>query len=300
MKQAIIFKAKLPNVENIEKLVGEFEFKPVGEMCSGSHGFEFADKVTKKFASVFDGGYSLTYRLDQKIIPPSVIKEKLSEKCEALESELGRKLKRTEKDSLKSDIICELLPVALVKTQRINILYGQKSETLYVATSSEKKAQICVSQLVKAMGSLKTSTIHIDNIKVGIAAKIKESLSANEDSENQGDFGSFSIGGSLVLIDDQKDKISYTIDDINARASDIVAQIESGYKAKQVELIYGDSICFKLNERFVFSGIKLLEDMDDEDFEDKDSKSRHVTSLTVSIMDGVVKELCEIFEYKDK
>lgn len=297
MKQAIIFKAKLPNLENIEKLVSEFCFTPVGDMSSGSHGFEFSDKVTEKYASVFNGGYSLNYRLDQKIIPSSVIKEKLIEKVEQLERQLERPLKRAEKLNLKDDILQEMLPVALVKTQRVKIYYSEKTETLYVATSNQKKAQLCVSQLVKAMGSLKTSTIHIDNIKVGLAAKIKESMIG--ESEGKGDFGNFYLGGALVLVNSQKDKISYTLEDLEACSQDIVAQIESGYITKQVQLNYDGSIFFKVNDSFAFSGIKLLEELDDDDFEDKQSKLNHETALIVQLMDGMVKELCEIFEYKD-
>lgn len=298
MKQAIVFKAKLPSVENIEKLLSDFEFKPVSESSSGSHGFEIVDKVTEKFASKFEGGYLLTYRLDQKIIPPSVVKEKLDEKVGQMEIELKRNLKRAEKLNLKCEIVSEMIRVALVKTQRIKIYYSEKSETLYVATSSENKAQICVSQIVKAMGSLKTTTIHIDNIKVGLAAKIKESLLG--DSDNHRGFGRFYLGGALVLANDQKDKISYTLDDLESRSKDIVDQIDSGYETKQVELNYDGSIFFKINEAFTFSGIKLLEEMDEEDFEDKQSKQRHEVSLMVQLMDGVIKDLCEMLEYKDK
>lgn len=298
MKKAVIFKAKLPLSRNLEGLLGDFSFKPVMENSIASHGFEFADKASEKFIGFFEGGYFINYRIDKKIIPNSVVKERLSEDAESLEKKLGRPLKRYEKITLKDKILSELVPVALVKTQRVKLYYSEKSETLFVETSSEKVAQTCVSQLVKAMGSLKTSTIHIDNIKVGLAKKIQDELSDEDPSA----LGKFLLNGDLVLEKEKQGKITYKLEEVTEFSSNIVDQVASGYKVNQVSLNYWGSLTFKINSNFIVSQIKLVEEVVSDEFDSvsKEELESHELSLRVALMDGAVQELCNLLEYKDQ
>ena len=59
----------------------------------------------------------------QKFFPPPVIQRAIQEKIEKLEQEQARKLKKTEKDSLKDQVLHSLLPRAFSKFSVIQAIY---------------------------------------------------------------------------------------------------------------------------------------------------------------------------------
>jgi recombination associated protein RdgC len=57
-------------------------------------------------------------RQQEKILPASVIKEIVEERCEEIETEQVRKIRRKEKDEIKDQVTLELLPRAFHRTKR--------------------------------------------------------------------------------------------------------------------------------------------------------------------------------------
>ncbi|MDF7210907.1 recombination-associated protein RdgC [Proteus mirabilis] len=104
----------------------------------------------------------LCIKKEEKILPSTVIKETLQEKIEKLESEQGRKLKKTEKATLKDEVIHSLLPRAFSKYSQTQIWIDLDKQRIIVDASSSKRAEDSLALLRKTLGSLPVIPLHTE------------------------------------------------------------------------------------------------------------------------------------------
>ncbi|MDL5324525.1 recombination-associated protein RdgC [Proteus faecis] len=91
---------------------------------------------------------------EDKILPATVIKQALQDKVEKLEGEQGRKLKKTEKATLKDEVIHTLLPRAFSKFSQTFIWLDLEKQLVIVDSGSAKRAEDNLALLRKTLGSL--------------------------------------------------------------------------------------------------------------------------------------------------
>jgi recombination-associated protein rdgC len=96
----------------------------------------------------------LLARKEEKILPSHVVKRELDERVNLLEEKENRKLKKTEKQALKDDVIAILLPRAFSKTQQTAIWIDSETNLIYVDAASSKRAEDTLALLRKSLGSL--------------------------------------------------------------------------------------------------------------------------------------------------
>ncbi|MDG6896072.1 recombination-associated protein RdgC [Volucribacter amazonae] len=91
---------------------------------------------------------------EEKILPAQVIKKALDERIDELEQKQQRKLNKTEKQSLKDDVIATLLPRAFSKHQQTALWIDSANQLIYVDAASSKRAEDMLALLRKSLGSL--------------------------------------------------------------------------------------------------------------------------------------------------
>ena len=96
----------------------------------------------------------LVAQKEDKILPASVIKRELDQRVAQLEQKEQRKLKKTEKQTLKDDVIQTLLPRAFSKYQQTAIWIDAENNLIYVDAASAKRAEDTLALLRKSLGSL--------------------------------------------------------------------------------------------------------------------------------------------------
>ena len=96
----------------------------------------------------------LSAHKEEKILPSHVIKAELDERVRQLEEKEARKLKKTEKQALKDDVIAMLLPRAFSKNQQTAIWINTTTNLIYVNAASAKRAEDTLALLRKSLGSL--------------------------------------------------------------------------------------------------------------------------------------------------
>ena len=158
IKAARVYACELPSLASINAILKENEFVPLGEKESLRAGFE--PVFGNDFAFSFHSGYAFKLRYDEKIMPSAVIKEKQAELIADIENEENRKLPSKERMTVRDEVIFEMLSQAFVKTQRITCFYDPANKHLFVPTSSGKLADIVTGKLIKAIGSIKATTIY--------------------------------------------------------------------------------------------------------------------------------------------
>lgn len=143
------------NADEIEKQLNAFAFTPCGsqDMAKtgwvspmGSHGHMLVHAI--------NGQIMICARKEEKILPSGVIKAELQEKIAKLESEQHRKLKKTEKDSLKDEVLHTLLPRAFSRFNQTHLWLDTVNHLIIVDAASAKRAEDVLALLRKSLGSL--------------------------------------------------------------------------------------------------------------------------------------------------
>lgn len=101
-----------------------------------------------------NGQLLLMIRREDKIIPRPTITEELNKKISKLETEQARRLKKTEKDSLRDEVLHSLLPRAFSRNTIIRIWVNTTDNLVIVDASSARRAEDALALLRKTLGSL--------------------------------------------------------------------------------------------------------------------------------------------------
>lgn len=98
--------------------------------------------------------FLLVSHKEEKLLPASVVKKETEARIESLEQKEQRKLKKTEKQALKDDVVAMLLPRAFSKHQFTAIWLDLDRQLVYVDAASSKRAEETLALLRKTLGSL--------------------------------------------------------------------------------------------------------------------------------------------------
>ncbi len=142
-------------VDEMEKQLETFSFAPCGSQDMAKTGWVSpmgprSDALTH----VNNGQILICARKEEKILPSQVIKQALEAKIGKLEAEQQRKLKKTEKDSLKDEVLHSLLPRAFSRFSQTFLWIDTVNNLIMVDCASAKKAEDTLALLRKSLGSL--------------------------------------------------------------------------------------------------------------------------------------------------
>lgn len=141
--------------EELEKQLAAFSFTPCGSQDMAKTGWvppmgSQSDALTH----TANGQIVICARKEEKILPAPVIKQALEAKIAKLEADQGRKLKKTEKDSLKDEVLHSLLPRAFSRFNQTMMWIDTVNGLIMVDCASAKKAEDTLALLRKSLGSL--------------------------------------------------------------------------------------------------------------------------------------------------
>ena len=293
IKAARAYSCELPSLAAISDILWDNSFVPLREQESARAGFE--PVFGNDFAFSFHSGYAFKLRYDEKIMPSAVIKEKQAARVAEIENAENRALPSKERMSVRDDVIFDMLSQAFVKTQRITCFYDLTNKHLFVPTSSGKLADIVTGELIKAIGSIKATTIYCDGIKQSLSSKLKYYLVDEDSVEGIGDF---LVDGSCKLKAEGGKTLSVKGNDIVESKDAILEALEQSAMVTELALTT-ESVYFRIGHDFVLRGIAFTDEPEEIDFEDAEDEFRHVAGISVLLLSDVVNKLKTLFEYKE-
>ncbi|MBW7983447.1 recombination-associated protein RdgC [Enterobacillus tribolii] len=141
--------------DEMEKQMDSLSFTPCGSQDMAKTGWvspmgSGSDALTH----TANGQIIVCARKEEKILPSPVLKQALQAKIEKLEGEQHRKLKKTEKDALKDEVLHSLLPRAFSRFSQTWMWIDTVNGLIMVDAASAKRAEDTLALLRKSLGSL--------------------------------------------------------------------------------------------------------------------------------------------------
>lgn len=141
--------------EEMEKQLAEMAFTPCGSQDMAKTGWvsplgSHSDALTHSA----NGQIIICARKEEKILPSPVLRQALEAKIHKLEADQGRKLKKTEKDALKDEVLHTLLPRAFSRFSQTMMWIDSTNGLIMIDCASSKKAEETLALLRKTLGSL--------------------------------------------------------------------------------------------------------------------------------------------------
>lgn len=285
MKNAHIYRAQLPAIDSLAEALAQLPAREPEPAAAVTRGF-CPPPVTGELVTPLGGGaVAFCLLTHSKVMPAKAVKLAASKRAAAAELAKGEPLTRKERLSLVKEVVVEMLPAAFVEQQITTLYYSPANELLIVDAASSQRASTALSMLLRAVGSLKTTTIHIDGIKNSLAALLRDSLTEQRDS-----IGPFRAGGELQLSGLDGEIVRYKgIDPVCH--DELLSHLTHGYKVEKIALA-NDAIRFNLHADFRISGISI-ESNDDEDL-DAAAAWRAQAGAGLVLLCDVVNALCAL------
>lgn len=293
IKSATIFCAELPSADALRGHFLEDVFADVLSLQAAGIGFvprtdTFVMENGANLVEEFTGGVAFTVRVDQKIIPGSVVKAEVDRRSKLLERERGRKPGKKERAEMKLEVIDGFMPHALVRSTLITCYHHTLMNYLIIPTTNKKLAQQVVSLLVNSVGSVKTTTINVADVKGGLTKRLKDWLDGDVDA-----FGGLDPVAEVVLEQDDR-KVSVRMGDLTSAGDALKEALASRFTVKSLGLSFEGGTALKLTDDFHLRGIWIanpIEDGDDDSFEAQ-------ATLELSELIDAITFLCEMFGYQ--
>lgn len=298
MKNIFTFRAELPTAEALADHLLELPFTELEENDFGRTGF-VPNPVTQELVSTFEGGYSVCLRYDEKILPAEAVKSEVDKRVAAIEEDTGNPVKRKERQQIKDMVLCELVKRALSRSTLIYAYYHIESRHLFVVTSSKEHSQRLVLALLKCVGSIKTETINVTDVKHGLTTRLTALINGGNERDA---FGEFSIGDSCKLVKklDKADKetISYTGVEIQ-HCEELLERLGDGFGVESIAMVI-EGLSFKLNHDFQMKSLAWAGDEDSEQDDDLIQAWIDDAATKVFLLNHATSLLTKMLEYREE
>lgn len=290
-KNAIIYRISNPmslmaQLATIEQQLLPFQFTPCGSNDMAKTGWVPATMFSQTLKHDANGQYLLTVQRQEKILPGPVIKQELAARVAKLESEQGRKLKKTEKDSLKDEVLHSLLPRAFTKDSRTQLWIDITSGLIVVDASSARKAEDALALLRKSLGSLPVIPLTIEN---------PVELTMTEWVRSGNAPAGFAIGDAAELKGILGDGGIAKVKKQDLVSDEIKTHIEAGKLITKLALDWQQRITFTLTDDAILTRLKfcdeLIEQNDDIDREDVLARFDADFTLMTGELQSLIKQL---------
>lgn len=271
--------------EEILKQFAHWAWSPCGGQDMSRTGFinPITGTPDGELAYCASGFMLALIKTETKFLPSDVLKTALAEKVEKLETEQSRKLKKSEKDSLKDEVLHTLLPRAFSRFSQTAVLFDLNGKRIFV-NAGAKGAENAMALIRKALGSLPVVPLTMESpIELTLTAWLK----------SEGAPAGFTIGerAQLKAILENGGVINCNKQDL--LSDEIANHLEAGKLVTKLALDWQERIQFVLADDGQLSGIKFSDALTDQNDDiDRDDVAQR-KSADIILMASELVALCD-------
>lgn len=244
----------IPNqADRLNQQLAELAFKPCPKLLPSSYGW---------VAPLGDEGAPLVYadqgmllirlRIEEKVLPPSVVREHLAHDIKAFEQKAGRRIYKDEKERLKDEIYQTLLTKAFSKSSYINGYIDTAKNWLIVDCASTKKLAHFVSLLHKCIDNLAYAP-ELNSVPHTMTHWLVKNSYPN----------SLHFADACLMKELEEKGSIVRIKNEDLLSDKVQSFLKDGSHVMQLALEWNGQIRFTLKEDFSLSGLRFLEAVKD-------------------------------------
>ncbi len=240
----------------IEEKLAANRFRPCGSHDESSFGWSSPlGRGYEPLLHSANGFMLLCAKKEEKVLPTSVVTELLQERISDIETEQARKLSKKERNSLKDELIFELLPRAFSFSRHLYAYIDPQGGWLVVDSSSSKKAEELLSSLRRCLGSL--PVVPVNTLK-------KPVLTMTEWLTNNDTPTGITIEDECELLSPEEEGAIVRCKKHDLGLPEIKNHLDSGKLVIKLALNWEDRISFILDEHLAVKRIRFLELVQDQ------------------------------------
>ncbi len=277
------------STEQLEQQLSPNTFSPCGSQDMAKSGWvaPLGSKSDALTHSV-NGHILICVRKEEKILPSSVVKQELQGKIEKLEAEQSRKLRKTEKDALKDEVLHTLMPRAFSRFSQTSLWLDTVNNLVIVDSGSAKKAEDTLALLRKSLGSLPVVPLALEKpIEMTLTEWVRSNQApAGFVVQDEAELKALLEDGGIIRCKKQ-----------DLASDEIAVHIEAGKQVTKLALDWQERVQFVMSDdgtlkRLTFSDT-LREQNDDIDREDFALRFDADFTLMTAELASLISELTE-------
>lgn len=265
--------------EQLEALLRERAFHPCGSLEPQSVGWTAPlGRKAEQLVHVANGYLMISACRQEKVLPPAVVHEIVSERAAEIEDQQMRRLRKAERDNLRSEVLHELMPRAFSRTLRTFAYLAPRDGWLVVDAASRKRAEELTVLLRQSLGSLPVAP----PASVERPAAIMTGWLAEEAAPED-----FVLESECELRDPKEDGGIVRCRRQDLATPEIQAHLKAGKEASQLALTWNERISFVLDEAFSIKRLRFLDVVQDQaaEVETEDEAARFDVDFSIMTLE---------------
>lgn len=274
--------------EALSQVLGNAAFKPCGVYSERSGGFEppvtgAGDLLARRVS----GADLLQLRIQTRVLPPAAVQEALAVRIDAFKQRTQTEPNRSEKRDLKDEVYSELLPQALLRSDRVQAIMLPADGVLVVGSARESAADYFMDALKRAMVTFQYAPLAFKTP----ADELMKRLFMGAPSER------FRMGRECRMRDPADTRSSVNWLDFDLGDSSIRRHVSDGLRVDRLGLVFEQVCGLVIDQDLVLRKVRLLGQDDMDQVPDEDPLAKHDAEFVImagafkSLVDGLSTEL---------
>lgn len=206
------------------------------------------------FVHASQGYLMVCAKRQEKVLPAAVINEFLAEKVEAMQEAEGRAIGRKERQSLKDDVIMELLPKAFTRSRLQYAYIAPKEGYIVIDAASANAAEELLSNLRETIGSLPVVPLASNHIPVQVMTRWVTESAAPE---------KFALGDECELADPKESGSVIRCKQQDLSSANINNLLQSGMIVTKLSLDWIEGVNFILDDQLAIKRLRFEDNIRD-------------------------------------
>lgn len=259
-KSLTLFRLTKPlpyTAEALHELLHPLKVKPLGAYTPNSFGWtEALGGGTENLAHGVGQAILIAAKKIQKVIPATVVKERLDEKVRQIEAAESRKCGAKEKRKMKEEILFELYPKALHSSTTIRAYVDTDKQWLIIDSSSAPMVKVFTQLWERTLPGIKIVPFAV---KAQLAHRFARWLREEPD-------GDFNLAYDCALFDPKQSRRTITFKCQEMLSDEVSSHLSTGHLVSQLALSWAERLSFVLDQHLVFRRLRS-EELTSEQFE---------------------------------